>query len=247
MYRIHRLRGSLKAAALQGELLTAPRCYTEPVRGDSVRDLYAKTLALLGLGVLAGTGALVDYWPVGVSTPVVTTPFSQMPPPGPLAVDAVGVLPDRVDSAPAAIRPSPRVAHLAAPPAPAAPVRALMVVTAPANFPPGSTVELREPDLIPESLVALASEFVTAQDQDQNVSGLSIAAAVEPPAGAPRARLMPADSASTGLADDGDGPITGVFKKAGSSIVKTGAKTGASIFDTFRIVSGMVRRALPVN
>jgi hypothetical protein len=41
------------------------------VRGDSLRDLYAKTLALLGLGLLAGVGALVDYWPVGVGAPQV--------------------------------------------------------------------------------------------------------------------------------------------------------------------------------
>ncbi len=45
-------------------------CYTGPVRGDSVRDFYAKTLALIGLGVLAGTGALVDYWPVTSALPV---------------------------------------------------------------------------------------------------------------------------------------------------------------------------------
>src|SRR5262249_25621578 len=39
------------------------------MRGDSVRDFYAKALALLGLAVLAGTGALVDYWPTGFALP----------------------------------------------------------------------------------------------------------------------------------------------------------------------------------
>ena len=39
------------------------------MRGDSLRDLYAKTLAVLGLGLLAGAGAVVDYWPVGSSAP----------------------------------------------------------------------------------------------------------------------------------------------------------------------------------
>jgi hypothetical protein len=43
------------------------------VRGDSLRDLYAKTLAVLGLGLLAGAGAVVDYWPVGSSAPSVTS------------------------------------------------------------------------------------------------------------------------------------------------------------------------------
>ena len=47
------------------------------MRGDSIRDLYAKTLALLGLGVLAGTGALVDYWPSGVRLPAVESSFVQ--------------------------------------------------------------------------------------------------------------------------------------------------------------------------
>jgi hypothetical protein len=39
------------------------------VRGDSLRDLYAKTLAVLGLGLLAGAGAIVDYWPVNEALP----------------------------------------------------------------------------------------------------------------------------------------------------------------------------------
>jgi len=44
------------------------------VRGDSLRDLYAKTLAVLGLGLLAGAGAIVDYWPVGSSAPAIASP-----------------------------------------------------------------------------------------------------------------------------------------------------------------------------
>ena len=39
------------------------------MRGDSLRDFYAKTLAVLGLGVLAGAGAIVDYWPVNEDLP----------------------------------------------------------------------------------------------------------------------------------------------------------------------------------
>jgi hypothetical protein len=43
------------------------------VRGDSLRDLYAKALALLGLGLLGAAGALVDYWPVRGALPVVAS------------------------------------------------------------------------------------------------------------------------------------------------------------------------------
>ena len=41
------------------------------MRGDSLRDLYAKTLAVLGLGLLAGAGAIVDYWPVNGRLPAI--------------------------------------------------------------------------------------------------------------------------------------------------------------------------------
>ena len=49
------------------------------MRGDSLRDLYAKTLALFGLALLAGVGALVDYWPASGALPVVASPM-----PGPV-------------------------------------------------------------------------------------------------------------------------------------------------------------------
>ena len=39
------------------------------MRGDSLRDFYAKSIALLGLGLLGALGAAVDYWPTGVAIP----------------------------------------------------------------------------------------------------------------------------------------------------------------------------------
>jgi len=39
------------------------------MRGDSLRDFYAKSIALLGLGLLGAIGAAVDYWPTGVAIP----------------------------------------------------------------------------------------------------------------------------------------------------------------------------------
>jgi hypothetical protein len=39
------------------------------MRGDSLRDLYAKSMALMGLALLAAVGAVVDYWPARLSVP----------------------------------------------------------------------------------------------------------------------------------------------------------------------------------
>jgi hypothetical protein len=66
----------------------------------------------------------------------------------------------------------------------------------------------------------------------------------------PRADEYPAvrtTLASSSADVNGEGLITGAFKKTGSSLVRTGARTGASIFDAVRVVSGVVRRALPTN
>ena len=45
--------------------------------------------------------------------------------------------------------------------------------------------------------------------------------------------------------DDDDWWITGAVKWTGSSIARTGRKTGASVLDIFRVVKGAVRKALP--
>jgi hypothetical protein len=41
------------------------------VRGDSRIDLYAKSLALAGLGLLGAVGAAIDYWPAETRLPQV--------------------------------------------------------------------------------------------------------------------------------------------------------------------------------
>jgi hypothetical protein len=57
---------------------------------------------------------------------------------------------------------------------------------------------------------------------------------------------MPPESAASGVNNETrDGMITGAFKTAGSSIVKGGAKTGASVKAGFRMLSTAFRKALP--
>jgi hypothetical protein len=112
------------------------------MRGDSVRDLYAKALALIGLAVLAGAGALMDYWPVQGTLPVVSFDFSL--PSGPVALDA------RVALASAVAMPlaQPRAT---APAVVAAPV----AVPAPAEI-PVVTVPVDEP-VAPSAMTAKAT------------------------------------------------------------------------------------------
>ena len=70
-------------------------CYTGPVRGDSLRDFQAKVLAIAGLGVLAGVGALVDYWPTGSNVPAMVSgslarPAVPVPTPASVAAREIG-------------------------------------------------------------------------------------------------------------------------------------------------------------
>ena len=204
------------------------------MRGDSLRDLYAKTLALLGLGVLAGTGALVDYWPSGVPMPAIDTALVQPEIARSLPVPATQ--PNfEIPSAPArATRPlvnvelaraesdipeTPQlalaptsdellsIASLSAPP----PVVVQTFAPSP-DYTLGAEVTLIEPELAPRPIATLAMST--------------------PP---------------VTLAEDGNlgGRLTGVVKRTGTSIARTGRKTGASIVDAFRAMSGAVRRALP--
>jgi hypothetical protein len=82
------------------------------VRGDSVRDLYAKTLAVCGLGLLAGAGALVDYWPVRGDVPAVSPVASLQPAVRVLAADLTRVIPAPPPVRVAIARPAPVPAAL---------------------------------------------------------------------------------------------------------------------------------------
>lgn len=203
------------------------------VRGDSRRDLYAKTLALFGLGVLAGAGAVVDYWPVGVKLAIGESAFAhpvdQLP--GPLAVpdsfaiaDPSGVPGGAEQSARAAADSVRRVD---------APLR-VVYAALPAD---GLAFDLGEPidlqPLPPPELVLVRNDLSMAS------MPVELTAPDDP---SRRADTTGMGATSSGR---GDGFITGAFRKTGSSIVVAGARTGTSLVDAVRVVGSMFRRALP--
>jgi hypothetical protein len=204
------------------------------MRGDSLRDLYAKMLALVGLGVLAGTGALVDYWPSGVTLPMVDAGLTQAELARSLPVpdrqpNFVAAAPARARSARPAVTvvqtaaveaPTPRIPALALAPSDdvlldvslAQPPAAVPVQTFAfsMDYSLGEEVPLTEPDPWPIATLAMSAPPVSLSDDDEH-----------------------------------GGLLTGMVKRTGSSIVRGGRKTGASIMEAFRVVSGAVRRALP--
>lgn len=202
------------------------------MRGDSRRDLYSKTLALCGLGVLAGAGALVDYWPVGVRFYVPASPgltssvvaASTATSDDPLLMLA-GLL-DPADEIPTTNQ-SDRM-HVAAPPLLAsADYASLPVVTV--GYDVGTAVDVQS---LPEPA------FVHVRNDLPVWPGASVHLR------APRS--VEFDGAfQQAAADSNGGFITGAFRKTGTSIVRTGVWTGSSVVGAVRVVGSMVRRALP--
>lgn len=206
------------------------------MRGDSRRDLYAKTLALLGLGVLAGTGAVVDYWPVGVRHPQGLSAFARvaLDVPTPLDVPAVPVAPVASATSATVSTSGDQVATRASrrEPDPGAMTYASLPTTVGA-LSVGATVALQP--LPPPVLI------VARDDMSSLRSNAALQLTAPPPT--TRADRMTAYAAPADR--DGDGFFAGAFKRTGTSIVRTGAKTGTSLVDAVRVVGSVVRRALP--
>lgn len=197
------------------------------VRGDSRRDLYSKTLALCGLGVLAGAGALVDYWPVGIrfpaAAPVVQDPLTRaaplpVPVPFPLPLPNTVAAVDQPLIERAALRPDSATW----------PLEPLPVTTARLDIGTSAGIHAMLP---PPALVHVRHEVPL-------FDGPTVMLDAPAP-------VQVADHAI--LADDAEssGFISTAFRWTGSSIVRTGAKTGASLADAVRVVGSVVRRALP--
>ena len=205
------------------------------MRGDSIRDLYAKTLALLGLGVLAGAGALVDYWPSGVRLPVVESRF--LPPELSLAVGVPeGAL--ELDVPQTSRRPAPRRRVLDAP---AVSLAAFIPDTAVPIF--GETnadTVLTVAAVRPASLVPVAFTLQSSVAPLGEEVTLS-----QPPATWTEAALAMSTAPVTLSAADDSGMLSGMVRATKSSLVVTGRKTGASIVGAFRAVGGAVKKAIP--
>jgi hypothetical protein len=205
------------------------------MRGDSIRDLYAKTLALLGLGVLAGAGALVDYWPSGVRLPAVESSFTQ--PEFSLAL----AVPDQPFAPEVTVATTPRLHRRP---------MALPVVDL-ATLIPGAT-ELVFPDalngdIIQTVAVSRPSHLVPVEFAQEESSGpIGEEVSLSEPTAPWTESVLAMSSAPVALSEaDDHGLFAGVVKATKSSLVLTGRKTGASIMGAFRVVSGAVRKALP--
>jgi hypothetical protein len=200
------------------------------VRGDSLRDLYAKGLALLGLGFLAAVGALFDYWPVSSELPRVARALTVPP-----ASTAPVLMLASTEVAPPISRGSRRQEPRAAVPeaaptpldqgAPSLPVSAMslppsglgwpIALAAPSDAPPPALVDT--PTLPPPTDIAW--------DEPPATAAIDLIAATGP------------------ARDDGSaiGYVTDAFKKTGRTLVKTGAKTGDAIRDVLVMFGGAFR------
>ena len=198
------------------------------MRGDSLRDFYAKTLAVLGLGLIAGAGAIVDYWPTGIRLPDAASPSiaritvqpltqnfnQQVPAPAaPVARPVVHQVSARNVRWPA-FTPKPSAVVAVSPAAPE-PVAAAPVIE-PRPTEPVALVSYATPMNDWASEVVLASRLTAETLEDSLV----------------------APAAPTGF-------IGGALKKTKESLVKTGVVTGGSIADAFRGVMGAFKKVSP--
>ena len=192
-----------------------------PMRGDSIRDLYAKSLALLGLGMLGAVGAAVDYWPADLAAPAAT------------ALDLSAAAPGRLSER--SLVSDPMVAT----------TRASIVVTAHAPsavaMVPASleTVSLAAPEPAVESqpaveLPALVPAAFTGIDSGA-ANAVELSTIDLPPTFA-LTTVAPAQVASVSH--------PGLLSGIGSGIVDGTAKAGSAVVDGLKTVGGALGGAM---
>lgn len=186
------------------------------MRGDSLRDFYAKTLAVVGLGLLAGAGAVVDYWPVGSAMPVVGSPS--------LPVPSRPELAERFD----VVIPRP-VFH-------AATVESAIIRSGPVG-----AAALRRASFIPALVTPEPEPIPVAPipELELNVD------ASWPLVAASSITLAELDAAPPQPVLESPGMISGALRKTKDSIIRTGMVTGGSIRDAFKGVLGAFKKVTP--
>lgn len=189
------------------------------MRGDSLRDLYAKALALLGLGLLGVAGALVDYWPVRGELPAVASVLS-LPAP-------IQALTNRPDAPPSLTRARPVATPVAMTPhRPAAdPILDTVVNADLADVLDDSPA----PSLAPPPPPSLA--VVAARLDSIPSSTLSL---MPPVIVAPEAFLSVPPVASPSSGDN-------LFEAAAKTAGRVGLKTGSAIANGFKAFGHVFR------
>ena len=202
------------------------------MRGDSRQDLYAKTVALLGLGLLAGAGALVDYWPTDLGVPRAASALlrparahalaiPQSPPDLAMTAMVRGASPRIADATPAAsVEPADLVTSLDADVTPPPPVLAAFDVT-------------------PMPVASVLAPAVALSVPAAPASAEELAPRLEPAVRQVASGAGTDDSSFLGGALRTAG---GSIVNAGGSIVSAGAKAGSTVAGAFRAAAGAVRK-----
>lgn len=193
------------------------------MRGDSLRDLYAKALALLGLGLLGLAGALVDYWPIRGELPRVASALDL---PDSLSIPSLPTLPPVPQMASREIS-APSARAMRAAEALAAGDATLDAAALNADLaevldeppppalapppPPSLAVVPARPDSIPSSTLDLQPPVIVAPEEFLSV----------PPAEPPSSDNM--------------------FEGAAKTVGRVGLKTGTVIASGFRAVGHVFR------
>lgn len=200
------------------------------MRGDSLQDLYSKSLALVGLSVLAGIGALVDYWPARLDPPRINAREA-----APAIAAAYPVRPVEI--------PMPRLTRAAD----AAPV-AILASTAGTKPDHGIPVAVAFAD----ASAAAVSDFGAPPTPVSPAMTMTAADPLAPISSAERyvdevalSRMMaPSMERADNSSDDGGflSSATGLAKKAGSSIVSGSTRAGVSIMDGLSFVGRKIKK-----
>lgn len=210
----------------RGTPRTVLSCYTGLVRGDSLRDLYAKALALLGLGLLGVAGALVDYWPVHGDVPYVASVLTHPAGLAALTADANASMPV---IAPPVTAPLANATVAPIPvPDPVVPIGALAderPATPPAPAPHASNVaSLSVAPASPASLPAYTLDLI-------------------PPATTDEPELAPeSPAAPVNHAQNGENMFTGAAKSIGKASARTGTTIASGFVSAASAIGRMFRK-----